>query len=92
MNFKEMLEKDAAILINKDEFADEFIYKGEIVSGIFDEVADEIAEGSIYHFSIASSDIPTIAKNDIFMLKGIEYRVIDFETISGITDIILNKV
>ena len=27
MNFKEMLEKDAAILINKDEFADEFIYK-----------------------------------------------------------------
>jgi len=91
MSFKDMLSTDASIFTNKEEFGVVVNYKSVDIDALYDELDDNNLDSTIFRISVAQSLVPTIAKNELFTIAGFDYRVIDFQNLDGITDIILNK-
>lgn len=86
-----LVESDVQALMNDNEFAEEVIYKNNIILGIFDELETDIVSGAIFRLSVASVDVPMLAREEFFIVREVSYRVIDFNSFSGVTEIILNK-
>ena len=91
MNFKMLVEADAQALMNNNEFAEEVIYRNNIILGILDELETDIVSGAIFRLSVAFTDVPMLAREEFFIVRGVSYRVVDFNSFSGVTEIILNK-
>ena len=91
MDFKTLLQQDAKAFVNVEEFGITISYNGAEISSIYDVLKDEAIEGLITSVSVVSVDVANIAKNDIFTIHSLEYRVVDFVHLDGITDVILNR-
>lgn len=91
MTFKEILEEDNLNIINSDEFAEDIIYNESVISGIFDQLADGVIEGTIYSITFKTADVQTVKKNDTVIVRGKNYKVLTFDELDGITYAMLNK-
>jgi hypothetical protein len=91
MSFKDMLSEDARIFTNNEEMGITAQYQGTDIDVLYDELSDEELDAGIFRISASSLLVLSIAKNDIFVIDGIDYKVIDFQSLDGVTDIILNK-
>ncbi len=86
MNFKDLLKKDAKAFTNSNEFGDTAHYNGNVLNCNFD-----ILENQVPMASFSTEDIYGIAKGDILTIQGIDYKVIDTESLKGITNILMNE-
>ena len=91
MSFKGLLEKDSKAFTSNNEFGTEVTYRGVVINALFDEIADEALEGSVHRITVDQADVIGVSKNDTFTVGGVEFKVLDFQSLDGVMDIILNK-
>ena len=91
MNFKDMLSNDAQIFTNDEEMGVMALYKGVNIDVLYDELDDSDLDSGLFRISAAQSLVLSIAKDDIFTIEGVDYKVLDFQPLDGMMDIVLNK-
>lgn len=91
MPFKDLLAKDSKAFTSNNEFGTEVTYRGIVINALFDEIADEALEGSVHRITVDETDVIGVSKNDTFTVGGVDYKVLDFQPLDGVIDIILNK-